>query len=252
MKDLVVAVDQKMSSLEIAELTGKQHKNVVRDIENLIEQGAITGLNFELSEYKDGSGKRNKMYLLDFEATMTLVTGYDAKRRSIVIQRWISLEKGEAQPLLTGQPVKPIKTPTRQKIASDLKADLSIAQLFGLEGNQAKLTANKMTSERYAQFGINPLIESGVDLVVEDQERLLTPTDIANMTDIKSNRAVNKMLMDMGFQTKDEAGYKPTDLGRKYSTLIDTSKKHKATGAPVQQLKWKEPIVKVLVAEATA
>lgn len=41
------------------------------------------------------------MYLLDFEATMTLVTGYDAKRRSQVIARWVELEKQKHDPMKT-------------------------------------------------------------------------------------------------------------------------------------------------------
>lgn len=63
-----------MTSREIAELTNKLHKNVLQDIKNLIEQKAISELNFQLSNYKDASGKSNPMYELDFTATMTLVT----------------------------------------------------------------------------------------------------------------------------------------------------------------------------------
>lgn len=37
-----------MSSLEIAELTGKEHKNVLRDIRTLLEHG-VCQLNFEPS-----------------------------------------------------------------------------------------------------------------------------------------------------------------------------------------------------------
>jgi Rha family phage regulatory protein len=98
MKELIAGnqEEKKMSSVEIATLMDKQHKNVMRDIKSLIEQQAITGLSFEPSEYKDASGKTNPMYLLDFEATMTLITGYDAKRRSLVIKRWTELEKKEA------------------------------------------------------------------------------------------------------------------------------------------------------------
>ena len=94
MKELLVVESQenKMSSLEIAELMNKQHKNVIRDIKSLIEQEAINGLSFELVDYKDAKGEARPMYLLDFEATMTLITGYDAKRRSVVIKRWQELE----------------------------------------------------------------------------------------------------------------------------------------------------------------
>lgn len=38
------------------------------------------------------------MYLLDFDATMTLITGYDARRRALVIKRWRELEERAAKP----------------------------------------------------------------------------------------------------------------------------------------------------------
>jgi Rha family phage regulatory protein len=96
MQELMSSEVKTMSSVDIARLTGKQHKNVMRDVKSLIDQEAITQLKTELSEYKDASGKSNPMYNLDYEATMVLITGYDAKRRSMVIKRWIALEKGEA------------------------------------------------------------------------------------------------------------------------------------------------------------
>ena len=98
MNDLIVGGGEKgrMTSREIAELAGKNHFDVLRDVRSLIEQGAITDSNFAVSTYKDASGRHNPMYSLDFKATMTLVTGYDAKRRAMVIDRWISLETAVA------------------------------------------------------------------------------------------------------------------------------------------------------------
>lgn len=89
-----------MSSREIADLTGKMHKNVIQDIRTLIEQGAIDRLNFQPISYKDSYGRDQPEYLLDFDATMTLVTGYDAKLRAKVIRRWRELETGEAKPAI--------------------------------------------------------------------------------------------------------------------------------------------------------
>ncbi len=60
-----------------------------------------------------------------------------------------------------------IKAPSRSKVAKDLAANLKIAKIFGLEGNQAILSANIMTSKQYP--GINLLVESEIKLIVKDQ-----------------------------------------------------------------------------------
>jgi len=105
MKQLAaVQQEKKMSSVDIAELSGKKHKNVMRDIKTLIEQGAISRLRLEPSNYKSDRGKEYPMYLLDFKATMTLITGYDAVRRSKVIDRWVDLENKAVSPVSLGLP----------------------------------------------------------------------------------------------------------------------------------------------------
>lgn len=86
-------MNRTMSSREIAELTGKLHKNIIQDIKNLIEQGAIDRLKVQPISYKDAYGREQPEYLLDFDATMTLVTGYNAVLRAKVIRRWRELEE---------------------------------------------------------------------------------------------------------------------------------------------------------------
>lgn len=91
----------RMSSLEIAELMEKQHAHVLRDIRELIDQEAIGLSSFGESSYINEQNKNQPMYTIDFEASMVLITGYDATRRAAVIKRWMALERGEAVPALT-------------------------------------------------------------------------------------------------------------------------------------------------------
>lgn len=85
-----------MSSLQIAELTGKRHANVMRDISNLLEQG-VNELNFELVEYKDAKGETRPCYQLTKTGCLILASGYNAVLREKIINRWIELETEAAK-----------------------------------------------------------------------------------------------------------------------------------------------------------
>lgn len=82
---------QTMSSLQIAELTGKRHANVIRDIANLLEQG-VNELNFELVEYIDAKGEKRPCYQLTKTGCLILASGYNAVLREKIINRWMELE----------------------------------------------------------------------------------------------------------------------------------------------------------------
>jgi len=84
-----------MSSRDIAERTGKQHRNVTRDIEKMFLELEIDVLKFGRI-YQDSRNREQKEYLLTKELTLTLVSGYNLKLRSAIIQRWQDLEKEEA------------------------------------------------------------------------------------------------------------------------------------------------------------
>lgn len=80
-----------MTSLEIAEVTGKEHKHILRDIRALLEQG-INETNFGLVEYKDKKGETRPMYQLTKKGCLILASGYDALLREKIIDRWEELE----------------------------------------------------------------------------------------------------------------------------------------------------------------
>lgn len=81
-----------MSSREIAELTGKQHKDVIRDVrvmrKALLDDGADLR---HLREVKDGRGYTAEFHL-DRVLTETLLTGYSIPLRHRVVTRLSELE----------------------------------------------------------------------------------------------------------------------------------------------------------------
>ena len=81
-----------MTSKEIAELTGKRHDNVLRDIDNILAHiSSELSHGLQSSTYTD-NGRTYPMYVLDQDTTLLLLTGYDVTARMKVIKRWRELE----------------------------------------------------------------------------------------------------------------------------------------------------------------
>ncbi|ELM7948054.1 Rha family transcriptional regulator, partial [Escherichia coli] len=111
----IINLDQlvSMTSVEIAELTGKEHKHVLRDIRNMVEElngskteqrdsGSST-LSSELNGskfgrvgeevYKDAKGESRTMYRLDRKHTFILVAGYSVHLRAKCYDHIQTLER---------------------------------------------------------------------------------------------------------------------------------------------------------------
>lgn len=85
-------VARTMSSREIAEVTGKRHPDVKRDIVSMLGDLKEDVSSFAHT-YLDRSNRSQVEYLLDREHTDCLLTGYSALLRMRVIRRWKELEK---------------------------------------------------------------------------------------------------------------------------------------------------------------
>lgn len=83
-----------MSSREIAELTGRDHGNVMRDIRTLLDDLQASDLKpvCETTTYAGANGQRYPQYELDRDTCLTLLLGYDAVARMKVVKRWQELE----------------------------------------------------------------------------------------------------------------------------------------------------------------
>ncbi|WP_085637969.1 MULTISPECIES: Rha family transcriptional regulator [unclassified Pseudomonas] len=89
-----------MSSREIAELTGKRHPDVKRDIQSMAKD-LLEDVSSFAHIYLDGMNRQQTEYLLDREHTDCLLTGYSAAMRMAVIKRWRELEEGAGKVIAT-------------------------------------------------------------------------------------------------------------------------------------------------------
>jgi phage regulator Rha-like protein len=84
-----------MTSLEIAELTGKQHNNVLRDIRAMLEELEMMPDQFRSDipiPGPNGGARQSTIYRLPKREVMVLVSGYNVKIRAKIVDRWQELE----------------------------------------------------------------------------------------------------------------------------------------------------------------
>ena len=91
---------QMMTSLEIAELTGKQHKDVMKAIRNMEPAWVkVRGRNFALSsrtyEIPNGGTREVPCYQLTKTECLYIATKFNDEARAKLVLRWEELEKAE-------------------------------------------------------------------------------------------------------------------------------------------------------------
>ena len=92
MSKLTVVVNS-MSSLEIAELTGKDHAKVLIDIRKMLDELGI--LTSDFSTVRKVRGKEYDVFNLPKRETIILVSGYSVAMRAAIVDRWQELEAKE-------------------------------------------------------------------------------------------------------------------------------------------------------------
>jgi len=85
--------NEKITSLEIAEITGKRHKNVMSAIRKMEDAWVKLGqLNFELSSYVNSQNRAMPMYHLTKTESLYIATKFNDQARAKLVLRWEQLE----------------------------------------------------------------------------------------------------------------------------------------------------------------
>lgn len=117
--NLILSKVETMSSREIAELIGKNHFHVLRDIEKMLVEMGEGGVSKFGDTYVNPQNRQAyRIFNLPKRETLILVSGYNVQMRTKIIDRWQELEKEKQQWLTTRQEVKQL---TKDKNRSVLK-----------------------------------------------------------------------------------------------------------------------------------
>lgn len=143
-----------MSSREIAELTGKRHDNVMRDIRNMMSDLGV--LKSEDTYRHQSNGQEYSMFNLNKEETLCLVAGYHAKLRMAIIKRWSELEDAVKQPALPADCVA-------------IKKD----DLIWLQGEVIERMKNQLKAERKLKDGYKAKLDEPKQAVSGNPDREL-------------------------------------------------------------------------------
>lgn len=97
--DIQISRQVGMTSLQVAEVTGKRHDAILRDIRNIISSGA-SAHNFVEAIYNDKQGKERPMYNLTPKGCLILASGYDVVLREKIIDKLDEYQQKEKSTLV--------------------------------------------------------------------------------------------------------------------------------------------------------
>lgn len=228
-----------IDDMELAEVFGKEHYNVLRDIRETVAKcsKSFCALNFEGAEYLDEQGKSRPMYLMTKDGFTMVAMAYTTPEAMRFKEAYIAefnrmeaeLQRGTQQSL----PEFPAK----------IEAAAIILRVAGITGNQAALSLDKVY-RREAGYSFLETVE--VALEAPTKRQILNPTELGKALGGLSPRAVNSVLAAMNFQTKIMNGkWEPIGTGTAYAVMLDTGKLH-SDGTPIRQLKWDTGVIPVI------
>lgn len=218
--------NQTMTSLQIAEITGKKHFNVLAAIRNMEPAWeSQAGIKFNCSSYKDKSGKQCPMFILTKTECLFVATKFNDQARAKLVLRWEQLEnerRQQPQPSDVSPqasdtlPVDPRNLTRRQLLLIALEAEEERERLKA-EKEELAIDNQKLTSEKQeleaTNYGL--MIESGQkdQQIQQLQERtsylnvIMADTSTVTVTQIAQDygmaaKAFNELMRGLHIQRK--------------------------------------------------
>ena len=156
-----------MSSRDLAELTGKEHKNVMADIRDEIEklkkEGEINELIFQLVEYLDAKGEKRPQFVFGKEGAMQIAMRYSAVIRRKVILKLEELENKTKLPTNYLESLKQLVISEERRIEAERKnailmhinKNYTMTEIAKELGMKSAIELNMALNDKKIQYKIN-------------------------------------------------------------------------------------------------
>ena len=213
-----------MTSLEISEITGKEHYNILRDIRDEIDKlGTERGqLIFEESYYINEQNKKQPMYVANVQGILQLGARYSADVRYKLIEK------------VTKKETVKTKENTFKNDLLDIEKDK-----IRLEKSRIlKELSQSFTNEKYREtlqiYSANALYDEPILELPAVKKKSYTATEIGNKLGITSMKVGsiakkhNLKTEEFGFWAYDKAKHsnKQVESFRYYENVINELKKY--------------------------
>lgn len=191
--------NERMTSLLIAEVTGKPHKDVMKAIRKMepawqkINEG-----NFSLVNYQDKKGELRPCYSLTKEECLYIATKFNDEARAKLIKRWKELEEAHQKASVPTTYLEALKSlvkseEQRQQLALENRKQQQ--EIITISRENAEL-GNKITEMLPKVSYYDQILQSNATMTV---------TQIAQDYGL-SAQAMNKLLAELKIQYKSSRG----------------------------------------------
>lgn len=195
MNEISTIVDgERMTSLQIAEITGKRHADVMKSIRKMEPAWEkVAECKFSLGSYKDENNQDRPCYSLNKEECLYIATKFNDEARAKLIKRWKELEE-QSKPSVPQNYLEALKSlvkseEEKQQLASENRKQQQEILTISKENTEL---GNKITEMLPKVSYYNQILQSNATMTI---------TQIAQdygMSAIK----LNLLLSDMRIQHK--------------------------------------------------
>ena len=166
----------RMTSLDIAELCGKPHNDILKAIRKMeLAWVKVNGGKFSLVEYKDSKGELRPCYSLSKTETLYIATKFKDEMRAKLVLRWEELERERLEQRF-------LQRPTELRLLA---------------------TAQEVLHES------EEIVGGQLDVANEDSDGCFTATEIAKVFGMSAHD-LNSFLVDMKIQRWGGGQYRLT------------------------------------------